>query len=235
MQHPRACPSNQQGQRDRRKTLATTAIRDTIALALQHEAKTSHLAIQLKAHMLDRVHMAIQLPEGNAVGSIVDFIIAYIEHVPSFLEAAWDITESAGIRSYATPILSLAESYFLKPPEIVNGHIGLDELMDEAYLAHRLLDEVNDRFMVRAGIPLVPMDMTISNLIVHNLIGEPFSNELDDAVQIAAGRLMNREQVYESNEFKDYVATHRGDQWQAELERWPCLTDQLSINLQLPG
>jgi hypothetical protein len=212
--------------------VTVTAIRETIELAKIHEAKTGHLARMLNAHINSGVHIAIKLPNEGAVDCLMNFVIAYIENVPRFLEAAMSITQSAHIEAYAAPTLNLALDYFLKPPEMISGHIGIDELMDEAYLAHRLMEEVNDRFMLRAGIPLVPMDMTLSNLVVHSLIGEPFSNELDDAVQFSVDKLMAQEHVYESDAFKAYIANHRGDQWQSELERWPCLMDQLSIDLQ---
>jgi hypothetical protein len=210
------------------------AIRETIGLAIQHEDKTRHLA-QIFEDQADQLHMAVQLPEDNSVSSLVEFVIAYTQHVPNFLEAAWGITKTAKLEYYAAPILQLAEDFFLKPPEIIDGHIGLEELMDEAYLAHRLMEEVNDRFMMKAGIPLVPMDMTMSNLIIHNLIGEPFANQLDEAVRCAVESLMIKQHVYSSEPFKAYVKAHRGDHWERELKRWPCLTDKLSINLQFSG
>ncbi|MCP3906529.1 MAG: hypothetical protein GY712_00720 [Oceanicoccus sp.] len=212
--------------------MATDAIRDTIALAKLHEQQTDHLAKLLDQHVKNDIHFTIQLPEQDATASLVDFIIAYIEHVPRFIDATRSITSEANIREYAEPFLKLAEDFFLKPPEIVSQHVGLNELMDEAYLAHRLIEEVNDRFMIRTSIPLVPMDMTMSNLIVHSIIGEPFANELDEAVHYMAERNMLKEHVYETPEFKAYVALHQDNHWEKEQQHWPCLTDELSINLQ---
>ena len=212
--------------------MTIAAIHKTIALAREHEAQTGHLERLLQARLDQGIHLAIRIPERAPARALVDFVLAYIERVPDFLQAAREITAQANIEDYALPILDLAQDYFLKPPEIIAGHIGLDELMDEAYLAHRLMEEVNDRFMVRAGIPLVPMDMTMSNLVVHSLIGEPFANELDDAVHFTVERLMAREHVYRTSAFQRYVQRHRGDQWESERQRWPCLMDQLSIDLQ---
>ena len=212
--------------------MSTDAIRDTIALAKLNEEQQGHMASLLDQHVKNHIHFTIQLPEPEATASLVDFIIAYIEHVPSFIDAARAITREANIQEYTEPFLKLAEDYFLKPPEIISGHVGLDELMDEAYLAHRLIEEVNDRFMARTSIPLVPMDMTMSNLIVHSIIGEPFANELDEAVHYTAERTMLKEHVYEKPEFKAYVAQHKNNDWEREQQHWPCLIDKLSINLQ---
>ncbi|WP_339673378.1 hypothetical protein [Dasania marina] len=215
--------------------MSIKAIHETIAMAKAHEAKTGHLAKLLAEKIDQRVHLAIKLPQQNPEQSLLDFVSAYIENVPSFLEAARAITQQANIGQYAEPYFKVAENFFLKPPEIVAGHIGLDELMDEAYLAHRLIEEVNDRFMVKAGIPLVPMDMTTSNLIIHSLIGEPFANELDEAVDYTVQKSMANEHLYKSIEFITYAKKHKADHWLDEREQWPCLTDNLAIGLQFGG
>ena len=158
--------------------MTTDAIRDTIALAKLHEQQHGHLAKMLERQVQGNMHIAIQLPEDDAAAALMAFIVSYIDHVPELIDAARTMTEEAKIQEFAEPFLKLAEDFFLKPPEIVADHVGLDELMDEAYLAHRLIEEINDRFMVRTSIPLVPVDMTMANLIVHSLIGEPFANEL---------------------------------------------------------
>jgi hypothetical protein len=212
--------------------VSIAAICDTIAMAKHHEQKTGHLA-QLLQHQLDQnIHTAIQLPAHKPLDSLLRFVIAYIDHVPEFLQATAAITENAGIHSFAQPYLQLAADFFLKPPEMVSGHIGLDELMDEAYLAHRLMEEVNDRFMLRAGIPLVPMDMTLSNLLIHSLIGEPFANQLDNAVHLMVQQTRPSEAVYDSPAFKSYVTVHQNNNWEQEYQHWPCLIDQLAIELR---
>jgi len=213
-------------------SVSTAAIYKTIEMAKLHEQQTGCLANSFEKQIQNNLHVAIQLPTEGAGQGLVDFIIAYVEHVPHLLDAVRDITKEANIEEYTEPFLKLAEDFFLKPPEIISGHIGLEELMDEAYLAHRLLEEVNDRFMLKASIPLVPVDMTTSNLIVHSLIGEPFANELDEAVSYTVERAMMKEHVYDSEAFKAYVDKHKNHQWEQEQARWPCLTDDLSIRLQ---
>ncbi len=213
--------------------MTTDAIRDTIELAKLHEQQHGHLAKLFDGQAVNNIHFTIQLPEQEATASLVAFVISYIEHVPLFIDAARAITQQANIQEHTEPFFKLAEDFFLKPPEFIVGHIGLEELMDEAYLAHRLIEELNDRFMVRTSIPLVPADIAMSNLIVHSLIGEPFSNELDEAVHFTVDRAMIKQHVYDSKEFKAYVALHKDNKWEQEQQHWPCLTDQLSINLAL--
>ncbi len=207
-------------------------IRDTIALAVESEKQTKHLE-KVLCLQIDNLHSAIKLPTDNTIEALLDFVIKYIQHVPNMLEAVYDVTKNSGITQYVQPFLALAEEYFLKPPEIISGRTGLDELMDEAYLTHRLIEEINDRYVPKTGIPLIPIDMTSANLIIHHLIGEPFANELDDAVHITAESLVTKEAYLESNEFKSYIEQRKKSGWSDVKAKWPCLTDDLAIDLSL--
>jgi len=210
------------------------AIRNTIALAQTHEVQHGHLH-KILLEEIPNLHGAIRLPDDSAVETLFDFVTRYIEHVPDFLEAVETITRQAGIHEQADAFLDIARDYFLKPPEVIIGHTGLDALLDEAYLAHRLMEEVNDRFIGHCGIPLAPMDMTRANLIVHHLIGESFANELDEAVQYSVELLLNRDSFFAQAGFQAYMDEHRQRGWSEELTRWPCLADHVDIDLDFSG
>jgi len=162
----------------------TPALREQIQRALAHETSSGDLARQLESQ-LDRLHPTIQLPASDARGVLARFVAAYVEQVPDVLDAAHAVAREAGIEARVKPVLKLAEQFFLSPPSILEGHQGLDALLDEAYLAHRLVEEVNDRYIAHLGQPLIPLDTTVANVIAHQLIGEPFANQLDEAVHHA--------------------------------------------------
>lgn len=178
-----------------------------------------------------QLHNAIKLPEDKASKKLADFVVRYIKHVPDFIEAIRTMAHEAGIQDDVEPLLKIASDYFLSPPSIVDPHSQLQAMLDEAYLAHRLLEEVNDRFMAKSGIPLAPMDMTLANLIAHELIGEPFANELDQAVLFSAELLLD-EHGFNGEHIEDYVISHKLHGWSQELARWPCLVEDLAINLE---
>jgi len=206
-------------------------IRETIALAKAHEANTHDLANMLRNN-ISRLHATIEFPHEDAVSILKDFIIRYIEQVPEFIEIFSVLTKDAGIYDYVSTFLAIAQDYFLKPPDAVSRQVGLASLMDQAYLSHRLIEEINDRFIGRCGIPLAPMDMTRSNLIMHHLISEPFANELDLAVQYSLELLMAKEeQVFNSPDFLRYAEQRKARGWSEELSRWPCLASDLAIQL----
>lgn len=206
-------------------------IRALIEAAKQTDLETGQLS-RIIHRRAARLHVAIQLPPEQAEAVLRDFVVRYVEHVPAFIEAIDALTQEAGINNRVAPLLNIACDYFLSPPDLVSGRSQLVALLDEAYLAHRLLEEVNDRFIGYCGIPLAPMDTTRANVIAHELIGEPFANELDQAVLFSAELLLN-EYPFEGDSFEHYVAQHRDRGWSEELRRWPCLATDLDIGLRL--
>lgn len=200
----------------------------TIAQARQHECDTGQLTRLLVAGR-QRLSPAIHLPRGNETCSLLAFTQHYIEQVPAFIAQVTAIAAAAHIESYTNAVLSVAIEFFLQPPETDADSLGLDALMDEAYVAHRLLEETNELFMARAGMPLVPMDLAAANLIMHHLIGEPFANELDDAVQFTMNHHQPAARAFQSSAFKAYVAKQR---LLGRSTHWPCFTSNEPIALR---
>ena len=212
-----------------------TLLQQAIRAAKAHELKTGQLKQSLE-HRIANLHHSIRLPANNSVPALLNFIIRYIEHVPEFVEAVLDIARESGIQASIEPVVQVACDFFLSPPELIEQRqeaVSLESLMDEAYLAHRLIEEVNDRYMNQVGAPLIPMDMTRSNLIIHHLIGEPFANQLDRAAQSAVNQIEQRDTGQsEQDSFKACRCDRNTDR---ELIRWPCLTDSLLVGLTLGG
>lgn len=212
-------------------------IQAIIEAARVHEQQTGDLK-SLLTQQLPSLHAAIKLPNHNSVEALHTFIVDYIKHVPQFIEAINGMAQDANIDEPASYVLEIASNFFLDPPQLMEAHTGMQALMDESYLAHRLIEEVNDRFIAMCGQPLAPMDMTRSNLIIHYLIGEPFANELDSAVQYSVDLIMARHSDMQSEAFQAYIEEHQNNGWQKEINRWPCLAEDLSIHLNfnnLPG
>lgn len=205
-------------------------IRALVRQAKERDLETGQLN-RILERRAERLHDAIKLPRHQAIEALRRFVVRYVEHVPEFIAAIDGITREAGVDNRVKPLLTIACDYFLAPPDLINGHSQLEALLDEAYLAHRLLEEVNDRFIGYCGIPLAPMDTTRANVIAHELIGEPFANELDQAVLFSAELLLN-EYPFEGENFERYIERHRNRGWSEELRRWPCLEANLEIDLR---
>ena len=209
----------------------TAALRQLIQRAHQHEATTGQLARQLDTQ-LERLHPSIRLPNSDTDGVLLRFVSAYIEQVPELLQAAQQVAREAGIEAQIKPVLKVAEQFFLQPPALMAGHEGLEGLLDEAYLAHRLVEEVNDRYITHLGAPLIPLDTTVANLIAHQLIGEPFANQLDEAVHHAVEGLL-AEASLDQAALQAYRQRLDEPQVSAAWRNWPCLSRQLGVELEL--
>ena len=209
----------------------TAALRELITRAQEHETRTGQLLNQLELQ-LPHLHPAIHLPEVDARGVLLRFVIAYIDQVPDLLDAAYEVALQAGIGDQIKPVLRISEHFFSAPPAILQGHEGLDSLLDEAYLAHRLVEEVNDLYIRHLGQPLIPVNTTVASVIAHQLIGETFANQLDEVVHHAIDELLDEESFsLESVEaYRDQLAS---PDTEAAWKRWPSLSRQLGIGLEM--
>jgi hypothetical protein len=209
----------------------TAALREQITRAQEHDAETGQLLRQLESQ-LPHLHPAIHLPEVDASAVLTRFVIAYIEQVPDLLDAANEVAQQAGIEDQIKPVLRIAEEFFSAPPDIMNGHEGLDSLLDEAYLAHRLVEEVNDLYIKHFGQPLIPVNTTVASVIAHQLIGEAFANQLDEVVHHALDKMLN-EDSFSLESVEAYRERLSSPDTQAAWKRWPSLSRQLGIGLEM--
>jgi hypothetical protein len=209
----------------------TAALREQIQHAHRHEAVTGQLLRQLEIQ-LPHLHPAIHLPEVDAKGVLNRFVTAYIDLVPDLLDAAYGVSIEAGIEGQIKPVLKIAEHFFTAPPAIMQGHEGLDSLLDEAYLAHRLVEEVNDLYIKHFGQPLIPSNTTVASVIAHQLIGETFANQLDEAVHHAVDELLD-EESFALDSVEAYRERLVSPDTEAAWKRWPSLSRQLGVGLDL--
>jgi hypothetical protein len=176
--------------------MALFAIREIIAAALRHEAATGELRAALGRRM-PALRTTLVLPEDAPLDALMEFITRYVRSVPGCLRLVAAVSRRRGFHGYAAPFLAMAEDYFLCPPGEVLASEGLGALLDEAFLAQRLLEEVNDHHVRHLQQPLLPVDMTEANIIVHHLLGDAFASRLEQLVQHTAQRLLDREYLWE--------------------------------------
>ena len=176
--------------------MVSPEIRETISAALRVENETHQLRARLE-RQLPQLRHRLLLPEQEPVSALMTFIIGYVESVPACLRMVTAVSKRLGFFDYAAPFLHLAEDYFLQPPDELPQDGGLDALLDEAFLAHRLLEEVNDHHIKHLQRPLLPLDMTEANIIVHHLLGDELATRLEQLVQFTASQLLHREYVWE--------------------------------------
>jgi hypothetical protein len=175
--------------------MVVTEIRKRIDVARRQELGTGQLAERLQQE-LPQLRAKLILPEENPLAALLDFITDYIENVPSCLQLVAASSKELGFYDYAAPFLDMAEQYFLRPPAGLAEGGSMEALLDEAFLAHRLLEEINDHHIRHLHRPLLPLDMTEANIIVHHLLGDELANKLDNLVEQAAAQLLNKDYAW---------------------------------------
>jgi hypothetical protein len=175
--------------------MVAAIIRDKISAAVRVEANSGQLGRRLE-EQLPQLRSKLVLPEKAPVAGLLEFITDYIESVPGCILLVTAVSKHMGFFDYVAPFLDVAEDYFLHPPQGLPTDDGLEGLLDEAFLAHRLLEEVNDNHIRHLQRPLLPVDMTEANVIVHHLLGDTLANELDQKVHDTAAQLLDREYVW---------------------------------------
>lgn len=207
------------------------ALRERISLAERDETVESNLHDWLQERV-PTLHRAIAAIGDDDVARLMRFVRGYIGQVPDVLEAALAVATEARIGPQLLPVLKVAESFFLQPPDLPADHRGLLALLDEAYLAHRLLEEINDRYLSHGGGQLVPLDTTRASLIVHHLLGEPFANELDALVQATVDGLLPVS-VFQGPDFSEYKQRMNVEGRRSLWQEWPCMSEQLGMEIRL--
>lgn len=205
--------------------MGTATIRQVISDACNQEQQAQALRRYFENH-LDELKAHLVLPEEDPVDALEQFSRRYIDQVPEFLE---QVREQALAREAGTEVealLNMAEDFFLAPPDAVPTDGGLQALMDEAFLALRLIEEVNDRFIRSHGHPLVNVDMTRANIIAHHLVGEPLASRLEGLVAHSVELVASR-----SGLFEPLSPGH----WGATTERLnlPCMGQEVAVGLRL--
>lgn len=131
----------------------------------------------------------INLATGNGrrvteldVQKVINFISEYIEHALALMMLIEDAALNSGVQHDVQPVLDATEDYFLAEDDIIPDHLGLVGLVDDAYLTHKLMQAISDRYRSQSGESLLPLDPQQDNAFVRRLIGEPFVTILDDHV-----------------------------------------------------
>lgn len=208
-------------------------IRESISAAQQLDPGNKALG-DFVGNRMEKLEAVLAFPNNSdALDCLVNFVCAYIMHVPDFLEALQELAVSAGIEEHTHVFLDIATDYFIDPPEQVSDHFGLHRLIDKAYLAHRLFEEINDRIALICGFPLTPMDMTMSNIIIHEILGDTFANQLDLAVHYSIESLFQTGDVANNSTFLAYAEKYSKAGWEDALEKWPCLGGDSALSLTL--
>jgi len=153
----------------------TAEIRQAIAEGVKVEEESGNLA---------QVFMSLATMRGvklskSQTDELVGFVRHYVELVPTLLEQVRSAAAKAGVGSSVAPIIEVAEQYFLAREDLMPDRLGLLGLMDDAYLANSLMEDVASRYRKHKGGTVWPAEMSNANAAMRAMIGEPQVSALD--------------------------------------------------------
>lgn len=207
------------------------AVLDIIDSARCREARSGAFLrhLQLRAQALPA---CISFSNRAPASCLFQFSVEYIETAPRLIHAVDSCARDAGHEGLFTPFLDAAIRFFTHPSVLLSRYIGLDGLLISAYLCHRLMEDMYDNNYSFRSSQLVDLEVTRANLLVHELIGEPFANELDDAVAITVRQLAGSPDYYDLD-LDPFVAQANNAAWDSMRQYWENLLIRNHIRFTL--
>ncbi|MBB5211798.1 hypothetical protein [Microbulbifer hydrolyticus] len=178
---------------------------------------------------LPSLHRSIHLPPRDAPLHITCFVIRYIQAIPGWLQRLDEMCHAGGLNFH--PVRELVLHSFSEIPERQPHEHGLGSILDEAYLAHRTMEEINDLLQPLCGTPLLPMDPMVANLVVRELLGESLACQLDDLANI----LLQRFELAELDPARLVSMILHKQRYEDTPGEWPDFAHHMQIEMRPPS
>ncbi len=206
------------------------AVLEIIDQARRQEARSGSFLRQLK-DKATRLPSSIVI-DGQPATCLFQFAVEYIEMAPRLIECVDTCAIDAGTKPLFQPFIDAAIRYFTQPSVLLVRYDGLDGLLIRAYLCHRLMEEMHDNNRsIRAG-ELIDLEATRANLLAHELIGEPFANELDDAITVTVLQIAGTPDYY-NLDLDPFVEQFNNRAWDWMRNYWENLLERNHIRFSL--
>ncbi len=210
------------------------AVLEIIDQARRKEARSGTFLRQMK-EKASRLPTSVTVDGYNPATCLFQFAIEYIEMAPRLIECVDACAREAGIQDLFQPFIDAAARYFTQPSVLLVRYDGLDGLLIRAYLCHRLMEEMHDNNRSIRASELIDLEATRANLLVHELIGEPFANELDDSITITVLQIAGTPDYY-SLDLEPFVNQVNNRAWDWMRQFWEHLLERNHIHFSLsPG
>ena len=171
--------------------MRTKKIKSLIAKSIKNDNQTGALSQRI----LEALKLRGQQYDELSVFMAHTFFVEYIKSALTEMEHIESAATKAGTLRDVQPVLDAAEKYFLASDDVIPDHLGLIGLLDDAYLTHRLMEEIADRYNLaenanaKAAREAVYGDLASyieeqrkSNGLVRNYIGEEVASVLDHLI-----------------------------------------------------
>jgi len=207
------------------------AVLEIIDQARRQEARSGAFLRQMKEKAA-RLPGSVVVDGYQPATSLFQFAVEYIEMAPRLVECVDACAREAGITELFQPFIDAATRYFTQPSVLLVRYDGLDGLLIRAYLCHRLMEEMHDNNRSTRASELIDLEATRANLLVHELIGEPFANELDDAITVTVLQIAGTPDYYDLD-LEPFIDQVNNQAWDWMRQYWENLLERNHIRFAL--
>ena len=138
-----------------------------------------------------------QIPIVSGPAQIAQFEQALngaIDWIPQIIEQVSVAGQQAGIDHLLVPILQQISHYFLAEEDLIPDHQGTLGLLDDAYLAHAYLHQLNAAYQANTGFPLLALNPSATLEVLRVVLGPQITNQLDQVVMQGVGQAVQQSQ-----------------------------------------
>jgi hypothetical protein len=170
----------------------------------------------------------MKLRETDNSASLKSFMTQYVALAPDLVTAFEDFVEVTGIgNQLALQVLTARKFADDIPKRLSPTSDQFAAQVQQAYSVHQLLHGINELLTTECGCEVVPVDMTRSNQLMGEIIGEPFASELQEAAKLLKNQLLDsiREDLTIRKKIDDYL----GNLPESVPHQFPCLNKFESI------
>lgn len=165
-------------QRREKHALALADMRSAIAAAITDEDRSGRTI----ACLLRKDSPLRRSKERSHANAQAKFIRSYVQETPDLLEALEVAAERTGLAPQVLPVLNAAEGYFFDTSDELPNDQGLVGLLDDAYLARSLIDEVNQKIRQERGEPLLDIGLASANRSAGYILPNDVKARLDSRI-----------------------------------------------------
>ncbi|MGI0119759.1 hypothetical protein [Zooshikella sp. RANM57] len=171
----------------------------------------------------------LHLPKNEIPSYVQGFVLNYVRVVPKLLCHLEKLFKKHHILDDWLPALKIIVNFFIAPMDLVKRQSDIHQLMLEAYLAMRILEEINEFFLDEAHTSLLPDKLAYINAVMHTIIGDSVARILDEVVfEVVQTMLPDRQKL--SRELQQFLG-ELAEQKQKILPNWPSMDNELGLSV----
>lgn len=179
---------------------------------------------QAGAALRQRIGEILGDPDHPQIDQVDQAVNNSIDAIPVILEQVSVSAQQAGIAHLIAPVFQQVMHYFLNGNDMIPDHAGTFGLVDDAYLVHAFLSQVNAAYQANTGRPLLMFDPSPTLQVLGGIAGPQVSGQLNQAVTQGVAQAVQQSQYEQLTQWNQTLSPTGGPgawggAWEDEMAR----------------